>query len=99
LVDAIERALGGEAKCSDLLQMITAARGAINGLMAEVAGPKLTVPEDVHPHLLRHGCGYKLVNEGVGTRAIAASLGHRNLQNTERYTAMSATRFNGLWQD
>jgi DNA-binding FrmR family transcriptional regulator len=36
VVDAIERALGGEAKCSDLLQMITAARGAINGLMAEV---------------------------------------------------------------
>jgi hypothetical protein len=26
-------------------------------------------------------------------------LGHRNLQNTARYTAMSATRFNGLWQD
>jgi type 1 fimbriae regulatory protein FimB/type 1 fimbriae regulatory protein FimE len=30
---------------------------------------------------------------------IAAYLGHRNLQNTARYTAMSATRFNGLWQD
>jgi FrmR/RcnR family transcriptional regulator, repressor of frmRAB operon len=35
-VDAIERALAGEASCSDLLQRITAARGAINGLMAEV---------------------------------------------------------------
>lgn len=35
-VDAIERALEGEASCSDLLQRITAARGAINGLMAEV---------------------------------------------------------------
>jgi DNA-binding FrmR family transcriptional regulator len=35
-VDAIERALTGEASCSDLLQRITAARGAINGLMAEV---------------------------------------------------------------
>ena len=31
-----ERALDGEASCSDLLQRITAARGAINGLMAEV---------------------------------------------------------------
>jgi DNA-binding FrmR family transcriptional regulator len=28
-VDAIERALDGEASCSDLLQSITAARGAI----------------------------------------------------------------------
>jgi DNA-binding FrmR family transcriptional regulator len=35
-VGAIERALDGEASCSDLLQRITAARGAINGLMAEV---------------------------------------------------------------
>lgn len=35
-VDAIERALDGEASCSDLLQRITAARGAISGLMAEV---------------------------------------------------------------
>jgi FrmR/RcnR family transcriptional regulator, repressor of frmRAB operon len=35
-VDAIERALAGEASCSDLLQRISAARGAINGLMAEV---------------------------------------------------------------
>jgi site-specific recombinase XerD len=55
--------------------------------------------EGVHPHLLRHGTGYKLVNDGVDTRTIAAYLGHRNLQNTARYTAMSATRFNGLWQD
>ena len=36
MVDAIERALGGEAKSSDLRRMITAARGAINGLMAEL---------------------------------------------------------------
>ena len=53
----------------------------------------------VHPHILRHACGYKLVNDGVDTRTIAAYLGHRNLQNTSRYTAMSAARFNGLWKD
>jgi FrmR/RcnR family transcriptional regulator, repressor of frmRAB operon len=35
-VDAIVRALDGEAGCSDLLQRITAARGAIDGLMAEI---------------------------------------------------------------
>ena len=34
--EAIERALDSEASCSDLLQRITAARGAISGLMAEV---------------------------------------------------------------
>ena len=45
-VDAIERALASEASCSDLLQRITAARGAINGLMAEV------LEEHVRKHLL-----------------------------------------------
>jgi DNA-binding FrmR family transcriptional regulator len=35
-VEAIERALDSEASCSDLLQRITAARGAISDLMAEV---------------------------------------------------------------
>jgi type 1 fimbriae regulatory protein FimB/type 1 fimbriae regulatory protein FimE len=54
---------------------------------------------DVHPHLLRHGCGYRLVNRGVDTRTLAAYLGHRNLNNTARYTRMDARRFDGFWQD
>ncbi len=35
-VEAVERALDQEIGCSDVLQLITSARGAINGLMAEV---------------------------------------------------------------
>jgi DNA-binding FrmR family transcriptional regulator len=35
-IEAIERALADEKDCSDLLQLITAARGAMNGLMAEL---------------------------------------------------------------
>ena len=54
---------------------------------------------DVHPHLLRHGTGFKLVNRGVDTRTLAAYLGHRNLANTARYTRMDAKRFDGFWQD
>ena len=54
---------------------------------------------DVHPHLLRHGTGFKLVNQGVDTRTLAAYLGHRNLANTARYTKMNAKRFDGFWQD
>src|SRR5580704_7854138 len=50
-VDAIERALDGEASCSDLLQRITAARGAINGLMAEV------LEEHVREYLIEQGSG------------------------------------------
>ena len=54
---------------------------------------------DVHPHLLRHGTGFKLVNDGVDTRTLAAYLGHRQLNNTRRYTQMCATRFDGFWKD
>lgn len=35
-VEAIERALGGEHECSEVLQLVAACRGALNGLMAEL---------------------------------------------------------------
>ena len=36
-IEALERALTSEqVECSDVLQLITAARGALNGLMAEL---------------------------------------------------------------
>jgi FrmR/RcnR family transcriptional regulator, repressor of frmRAB operon len=35
-IDAIERLLESEAECSDVLQLMAACRGALNGLMAEV---------------------------------------------------------------
>jgi DNA-binding FrmR family transcriptional regulator len=36
-IEALERALTNEdVECSDVLQLITAARGALNGLMAEL---------------------------------------------------------------
>jgi type 1 fimbriae regulatory protein FimB/type 1 fimbriae regulatory protein FimE len=53
----------------------------------------------VHPHMLRHACGYKLANDGQDTRSLAHYLGHRNLQSTARYTALAPDRFKGFWQD
>jgi integrase len=38
---------------------------------------------------LRH----KLANDGHDTRAIQVYLGHRNIQNTTRYTALAPQRF------
>jgi FrmR/RcnR family transcriptional regulator, repressor of frmRAB operon len=35
-IEAVERALTIDQDCSDVLQLITAARGALNGLMAEL---------------------------------------------------------------
>jgi integrase len=53
----------------------------------------------VHPHMLRHACGYKLANDGHDTRSLQAYIGHRNIQHTTRYTEMSATRFKDFWRD
>jgi len=58
---------------------------------------KLAFP--VHPHQLRHSTGYKLANDGHDTRSLAHYLGHRNLQSTARYTALSPDRFSKFWQD
>jgi len=35
-IEAVERALDQEIGCADVMQLIAAARGAINGLMGEV---------------------------------------------------------------
>ncbi|MFZ0150036.1 MAG: tyrosine-type recombinase/integrase [Xanthobacteraceae bacterium] len=52
-----------------------------------------------HAHMLRHACGYKLANDGHDTRALQAYLGHKNIQNTTRYTALAQDRFKGFWKD
>jgi DNA-binding FrmR family transcriptional regulator len=35
-VEAIDRTLSGEHECADVLQLVAACRGALNGLMAEL---------------------------------------------------------------
>ena len=52
-----------------------------------------------HAHMLRHACGYKLANDGHDTRAIQAYLGHRNIQNTTRYTSLAPQRFREFFRD
>ena len=56
-------------------------------------------PFPVHPHMLRHACGYKLANDGQDTRAVQHYLGHKNIQHTVRYTQLSPERFNSFWDD
>ena len=53
----------------------------------------------VHPHMLRHACGYKLANDGHDTRSLQHYLGHKNIQHTVRYTELAADRFKGFWKD
>jgi type 1 fimbriae regulatory protein FimB/type 1 fimbriae regulatory protein FimE len=67
--------------------------------MVERAGRSAKLGIKVHAHMLRHACGYALANAGHDTRALQAYLGHRNIQNTTRYTALAQDRFKGFWQD
>jgi integrase len=61
-------------------------------------GERARMPFPIHPHMLRHGCGYALANAGHDTRAIQAWLGHKNIQHTVRYTELSPTRFRDFWR-
>lgn len=52
----------------------------------------------VHPHNLRHACGFALTDHGANTRLIEDYLGHRKIQHTVRYTATNPARFEKLWR-
>ena len=67
--------------------------------MVERAAASAKLGIKAHAHMLRHACGYKLANDGHDTRALQAYLGHRNIQNTTRYTALAQDRFKGFWKD
>ena len=53
----------------------------------------------VHPHMLRHACGFKLANDGRDTRALQHYLGHANISHIVRYTELSPGRFKDFWVD
>jgi site-specific recombinase XerD len=62
------------------------------------AGKKAGLEINVRPHMLKHSCGYYLADKGCDTRLIQEYLGHKNIQNTVRYTQTNAKRFEGLWR-
>jgi site-specific recombinase XerD len=67
--------------------------------MLERAGVEAKLGYKAHPHMLRHACGYALANRGHDTRALQAYLGHKNIQNTVRYTELSPNRFKNFWRE
>jgi integrase len=67
--------------------------------MVERAGKAIGFDVKIHPHMLRHACGFKLANDGVDTRTIQAYLGHKSIQHTVRYTELAPTRFKSLFRD
>ncbi len=65
--------------------------------LVRVAGERAKLGFHIHPHMLRHGCGYALANRGYDTRLIQDYLGHRDPKHTAKYTRTASERFEGLW--
>ena len=63
------------------------------------AGARAGIGFPVHIHMLRHSCGYALINRGTDVRVVQQYLGHASISNTVRYTHLDSTRFNGLFTD
>ena len=97
---AIKRHLG--ARSDALPWLFTSERGgpltrqSVNYLVAAAARRAGVGP--VHPHTLRHSCGFALANRGYDLRLIQDYLGHRDPRHTVHYTRTAGVRFEGLWR-
>ena len=58
-------------------------------LAADAAGLEIKV----HPHMLRHACGFALANKGHDTRSLQAYLGHRGATPNVRLGKQARTRY------
>ena len=56
------------------------------------AGKLAGLGDELHPHMLRHGAGYALINDGVDVRLVQEFLGHASITSTAIYTAISPKR-------
>ena len=70
-------------------------RQAVNYIVTQ-AGERAGLGH-IHPHMLRHSCGFALANKGYDLRLIQDYLGHRDPRHTAHYTRTAAGRFEGLW--
>ena len=52
----------------------------------------------IHAHMLRHSCGYALINAGLDVRTVQDYLGHRSIASTARYTELSPNKFKHVWR-
>lgn len=63
------------------------------------AGERAAIPFPVHPHMLRHACGYEMANAGRDLRAMMDYLGHRTVEQVIEYTRVNPSRFKNWWKD
>lgn len=99
--DELQALTGLRQRYSDGFQVFINERGErlTTGAIAKImerAGELAELPLPVHPHMLRHSCGYYLAEQGLPTRDIQEYLGHKNIQHTVRYTAANPARFDRI---
>lgn len=70
-------------------------RQSVNYIVGKAAA-RADLPR-VHPHTLRHSCGFYLANQGYDLRLIQDYLGHRDPKHTVHYARVAGVRFQGLW--
>jgi type 1 fimbriae regulatory protein FimB len=70
-------------------------RQSVNYLITAAAIRAGVAP--VHPHMLRHSCGFALADRGHDLRLIQDYLGHRDPKHTVHYTRIAGSRFEGIW--
>jgi integrase/recombinase XerC len=78
---------GGEAR------LTTRSVGRIVKRVAILRG----LSADVHPHTLRHAFGTHLLEEGADLRAIQELLGHERLSTTQRYTQLTTSQLEAVY--
>ena len=52
----------------------------------------------VHPHMLRHACGFALARAGHDSRRLQDYLGHKSINSTVRYTELDSSKFDDFWK-
>jgi type 1 fimbriae regulatory protein FimB len=71
-------------------------RQSVNYLITAAAIRAGVAP--VHPHMLRHSCGFALADRGHDLRLIQDYLGHRDPKHTVHYTRIAGSRFEDIWR-
>ena len=83
------------ARMRGTCRLTTRSVGRLVKLVAQSRG----LAADVHPHTLRHAFGTHMLEEGADLRAIQEMLGHERLSTTQRYTQLSGTQVQRVYDD